>query len=174
MSHLTWRRGMEDAVCQWWISASANGHSALIHDVQWRKSLCSLHWKGRTILFSCVGCGGRFLDKRHTGILKCYNLGEKAVKAEGPAFLLITDSGGPRVEYAARCWVNPPGWYPERLPSPKSHAKTALCEGDGVFLLHLLDSPTPKPQLHICETCGRAEQLLLPVLTYTGHQSACT
>ena len=52
--------------------------------------------------------------------------------------------------------------------------QTTLCEGDGVFLLHLLDPPTPKPQLHICETCGRAEQLLLTVLTYTGHQSACT
>ena len=126
MSHLTWRWGVEDAVCQWWISASANGHSALIHDVQWRKSLCCLHWKGRTILFSCVGWGGRFIDKRHTGVLKCCNLGEKAVKTEGPAFLLITDSGGPRLEYAARCWVNPPGWYPEGLPSPESHADNTL------------------------------------------------
>ena len=169
VSHLTWCRGMEDAVCRWWISAKANGHSALIHGVQWRKSLCSLHWKDLFCYLVCVG-GGGVLGKRHTGILKCCNLGEKAVKTEGPAFLLVTDSGAPRVEYAARCWVNPPGWYPEGLPSPKSHAKIALCEGDGVLLLHLLDPPTLKPQLHICETCGRAEQLLLTVLTYTGHQ----
>lgn len=51
----------------------------------------------------CVGGGGGVLGKRHTGILKCCNLGKKAVKTEGPAFLLVTDSGAPRVEYAARC-----------------------------------------------------------------------
>ena len=72
------------------------------------------------------GLRGRFLDKRHTGILKCCNLGEKAVKTEGPVFLPITDSGGPRVKYAARCWVNPPGWYPEGLLSPESHADNTL------------------------------------------------
>lgn len=60
-------------------------------------------WKRKNYFVILCGLGDRFLDKRHTEILKCCNLGEKAVKTEGPVFLPITDSGGPRVKYAARC-----------------------------------------------------------------------
>lgn len=70
---------------------SGENHYAVY--IEKEELFCYLVWAG----------GGRFIDKRHTGVLKCCNLGKKAVKTEGPAFLLITDSGGPRVEYAARC-----------------------------------------------------------------------
>ena len=73
--------GMKNAACRCWISAKANGHSALTHGFQWRKSLCSLHWKGRTILLFFV-CS--FLGKRHTGVLSCSNFGKKADKTKGP------------------------------------------------------------------------------------------
>lgn len=107
---------------------------------QWRKSLCSLHWKGRTILlfFLCFF----FLAKDTQEFWAAAVLEKRLIrpKDQCPSWgCSLTDSVGPGVEYATRRWLNPSGMVPlEGLPSPISYAKTSFRRGGGISLLHQL------------------------------------
>lgn len=51
---VTWHDVWSEKCCQWWISAKASGHNALMSSFQWRKSLCSLHLKRKNYSVVCL------------------------------------------------------------------------------------------------------------------------
>lgn len=136
-SHLTWCRAWK--CCQWWISAKANGHNALMNGFSGDYHYSLFIWKGWTsLLYFC------FSWQRHTGVLSCSYLGKKADRLKNSYLSWdwsIIDSVEFTVNSSARCLVG----IPEMgtlvgLPSPTSHAETAsFGRGDGISLLHLLD-----------------------------------